>query len=112
MVCASTSCPDLPGQAFDGRQLEEQFSLATSRFLANADKGLRYDADANTLWLSSIFKWYAGDFTGGSTMVAFFARSKVAGWVAEQAPPSLAQTIREREPAIRYLDYDWSLNDR
>ena len=81
-------------------------------FLKSPTKGLRYDEEANTLWLSSIFKWYAGDFTGGSTVVAFFARGKVLSWLLPILPPDLAEKIRQREPKIRYLDYDWSLNDR
>ena len=65
------------------------------------------------LHLSSIFKWYAGDFTGGSTVVAFFARGGVLDWVTQHlADRRLAAELRERRPSVKYLDYDWSLNDR
>ena len=80
--------------------------------LADPGKGLRYDETSNTLWLSSIFKWYAGDFTGGSTVVAFFARGKVLEWVLPYVSDELRDTLVERQPSVRYLDYDWSLNDR
>lgn len=112
VVCASTSCPDLRAEPFTGDRLQAQLADETRRFLADPDKGLRYDRQANTLWLSSIFKWYAGDFTGGSTVVAFFARGSILSWVAEHVPETLAETLREREPSVRYLDYDWALNDR
>lgn len=112
VVCASTSCPDLRAEPFTGDRLQAQLADETRRFLTDPDKGLRYDRQANTLWLSSIFKWYAGDFTGGSTVVAFFARGGVLEWVADHVREPLAETLRERQPTVRYLNYDWGLNDR
>lgn len=112
VVCASTSCPDLRGEAYRAERVDDQLDEQTRRFLADPDKGLRYDRDANALWLSSIFKWYAGDFTGGSTAVAFFARGGLVEWVLPFLPRELAAEIERREPRVRYLDYDWSLNDR
>ena len=113
VVCASTSCPDLRGEAYTGARIDEQLEDQTHRFLADPTKGLRYDAAANDLHLSSIFKWYAQDFTGGSRIVAFFARGGILEWVIEHAGDrDLAETLRKREPSIVYMDYDWSLNDR
>lgn len=113
VVCASTSCPDLLDEAYFGSRIDEQLRRQTQRFLADPSKGLRYDRAANELHLSSIFKWYAGDFTGGSTVVAFFARGGVLDWVIEHlGDRKLAAELREREPSVKYLDYDWSLNDR
>lgn len=112
VVCASTSCPDLRPEAYRAEEIEAQLEDQTRRFLSDESKGLRYDPESNTVWLSSIFKWYAGDFTGGSTVVAFFARGGVLEWVIEHAPKEIAQTLEKREPSVKYLDYDWSLNDR
>lgn len=112
VVCASTSCPDLREEPYRGEVIDRQLDDALQRFLSDPEKGLRYDEEDNTLWLSSIFKWYAGDFTGGSTVVAFFARGRVVDWLLPHLPAALAEQVRRREPKIRYLDYDWSLNDR
>ncbi len=112
VVCASTSCPDLRSEPYRAAELERQLEEDTRRFLADREKGLRYDDESNTLYLSSIFKWYAGDFTGGSTVVAFFARGRVVDWLMPHLPEELAATLKQRDPAVRYLDYDWSLNDR
>ena len=111
VVCASTSCPDLLDEPYRGESIDEQLRSQTRRFLADPSKGMRFDADSGTLWLSSIFKWYAGDFTGGSTVVAYFARSGVAGWVRGQLPEGTAAAIGD-SPKVRYLEYDWGLNDR
>ncbi len=112
VVCASTSCPDLRGEAYTGARLDAQLDDQVRTFLGNQQKGLRYDAKANTVWLSSIFKWYAGDFTGGSTVVAFFARGAVLDWVIDHAPAKMAAALKAKNPSVSYLDYDWSLNDR
>ena len=111
VVCASRSCSDLQPIPFEGAMLEHQLESATREFLENREKGMRFETAESTLYLSSIFKWYAGDFTGGSTAVAFFARGKVLDWVELHLPDHLAIEIQEEDPKVRYLDYDWSLND-
>ena len=111
VVCASASCPDLLDEPYRGEVIDDQLERQTRRFLSDPGKGMRYEAASGTLWLSSIFKWYAGDFTGGSTVVAYFARSGVAGWVLGRLPEEFRERIGE-SPRVRYLEYDWSLNDR
>ncbi len=112
VVCASTSCPDLRHEPYRTAEIDRQLEEDTRRFLDDPSKGLRYDAATNTLYLSSIFKWYAGDFTGGSTVVAFFSRGKVVSWLLPHLPEELTATLEARNPSVRYLDYDWSLNHR
>lgn len=113
VVCASTSCPDLAPFAYTGPAIDRQLRRQTGAFLADPTKGLRYDPAADVLHLSSIFQWYAGDFTGGSTVVAWFARGGVLDWVLDHVEDRrLATDLQDRRPSIRYMDYDWSLNDR
>lgn len=112
LVCASASCPDLRAEAYRVGSLDAQLEDQTRRFLANSNKGLRFDRASDTLYLSSIFKWYAGDFTGGSTIIDYFARGGVLDWVADHLPAGEATQIRKADPSISYMEYDWSLNDR
>lgn len=112
VVCASTSCPDLRPEAYRGDRLDEQLADQTAAFLADPDKGLRYDEAAGRLYVSSIFKWYAGDFTGGSTVVSYFFRDGLLDWVTLRLPADLRARIEAGDPDLVYLDYDWSLNDR
>ena len=112
VVCASTSCPDLRAEPYEADRLEEQLAEQTASFLADSSKGLRFERGDNVVWLSSIFKWYADDFTGGSRIVAFFARGRVLDWVVDHLPQDRGGELAASEPAVRYLDYDWSLNDR
>lgn len=112
LVCASASCPDLRAEAYRGSRLDAQLDDQVRTFLANPRKGLRFDRVSDTLYLSSIFKWYAGDFTGGSTIVAYFVRSGIVDWVVHYLPAGEAAAIRKADPSVSYMDYDWSLNDR
>ncbi|MDX2000662.1 MAG: DUF547 domain-containing protein [Thermoanaerobaculia bacterium] len=112
VVCASTSCPDLLPEAFVPAKLEAQLAGQTRAFLSDPTKGLKLSADGSSVGLSSIFKWYAGDFTGGSTVAAFFARGGVLDWVIAHAPEGTKAKLEAKKPSVTYLDYDWSLNDR
>ena len=112
LVCASRGCPDLREEPYDGEQLDVQLDDQTRVFMANPEKGLRLDGETSVLWLSSIFKWYGGDFTGGSTAVAYLRRGKLVDWIAEYLSPEAVSLIDSARPSIRYLEYDWQLNDR
>ncbi|MFN7947177.1 MAG: DUF547 domain-containing protein [Blastocatellia bacterium] len=114
VVCASTSCPKLQRFAYTGPQLEEQLSRITREFLTDPSRGLRADRDRNEVHLSSIFKWYAGDFTMSSSVLARVkaevSGSEVLDYVKKHAPAEVVQFIIESNPTVKYIDYDWSLN--
>ena len=104
IVCASLSCPDLRPEPYTADRLEAQLDEAARTFLANPAKGLLPGPDGKTATVSSIFKWFSGDFdaVGG---VSTFIRTK--------ADPSVAARIAGLTDAgLSYLGYDWSLNDR
>jgi Protein of unknown function, DUF547/SNARE associated Golgi protein len=103
IVCASLSCPDLRPEPFVAARLGAQLDGQTAAFLGNPAKGFAPGADGRSARVSSIFKWFAGDFesSGG---VAAFIRAKAASDVAVR--------IRALTDAgLSYLDYNWSLND-
>ena len=103
IVCASVSCPDLRAEPYEGARLDAQLDDAVRRFLANRKKGLVPGADGRTAQVSSIFKWFGGDFAGAGG-VAPFIRAK--------ADPALAPEVTGLTDAgLSYLPYDWSLND-
>jgi hypothetical protein len=108
LACPAASCPDLRGEPYRAEALDSQLASQTREFLANPRKGLRYDPQSNTLHLSPIFKQYAGDFTGGSSVLALFsfARSGLADWVVNHVPEELGKILREKEPGVEYLEFD------
>ena len=103
IVCASRSCPVLRDEAYRGRDLDAQLDEAARSFLRDAARN-RYDPASRTLSLSSIFKWFRGDFEAAAgTLPAFVAR---------YADEPIAEALRRGSVHIEFLDYDWSLNER
>ena len=106
--CASIGCPALREEAYIANRLEAQLEDQTRRFLADRSRN-RFAA--GTLEVSRIFDWYAKDFSVGGKGIAsppqFFA--KYADLLADREEDR--QAVRGGRLPIRYLDYDWALND-
>jgi hypothetical protein len=104
IVCASTSCPSLRREAYRAERLEAQLEEALRAFLADPRKGSRLDAAAGVLWLSPIFEWFAEDFEAAGGLRAY---------LAPRLPAESARALAERGEglALRFLDYDWALNE-
>lgn len=99
LVCAARSCPQLRSEAYRAADLSDQLDDQGRRFLGNSAKN-RFDAATQTLYLSSIFKWFRGDFEGKSGSLKAF----VAPYMKEPA-------VTGADVEIEFLDYDWSLNE-
>lgn len=103
IVCASRGCPRLLNEAYSAERLEEQLSRNTVAFFADPTK-CSVDAEQNELQLSPILDWFAADF--GTSTPAMSQR--IADWL-----PESAQVIaRSKDVRVKYLDYDWNLNDQ
>ncbi len=101
--CASMSCPKLLTEAYRAEKLEQQLEAQAISFINNKDKNY-LDREKGILYLSSIFKWYEGDFIkDGETLEEY-----VAGYLS----PDDAEFVRNNEVTIKYLDYDWGLNEQ
>jgi len=110
--CASVSCPPLPPEPYRAETLDAQLDEAARRYLASPE-GSRVDGD--TLRVSSILDWYGQDFV---ERFASFApdgpgdkERAVRGVVIRFGPPEAAVLARKTSARIRFLSYDWSLND-
>jgi hypothetical protein len=104
LVCASISCPPLINEAFLADKLEQQFADASTNFLRDTERN-RFDAENDKLELSKIFKWYKKDFIASAGSVNAY----VAPWMTDDV--ALQTLIANKETKIRFLEYDWSLND-
>ena len=102
LVCAARSCPPLRDEAYVGERLSGQLDDQARRFLATASKN-RVVAGERTVYLSPLFKWYAGDFEKNSGSVLAALQSY---W-----PKDAAAALEKGGFKIRYTEYDWSLND-
>lgn len=100
LVCASKGCPQLRNRAYDAANLDQQLTENGRRFLSRPEN-FRVDARSRTVSISRLFEWYGTDFAS--------------------TPIQQLQALQPMLPAdgggwqgfkVRYLSYDWSLNDR
>ena len=106
--CAAIGCPALRNEAYVSDRLERQLEESTKLFLS--DRSRNY-FDNGRLYVSSIFDWYEEDFErgwGGIDSVAEF----LANYPSELGlDGQTVGSLRAGNLRIRYLRYDWDLND-
>jgi len=96
--CASKSCPPLKPEPFMGASLNRQLEESAIAFINNPSFN-RLKGD--TLYVSKIFEWFAGDFS-----------KDITGYFIKYALGDLRTRLETRRDKIKvkFLDYDWSLN--
>lgn len=107
--CASIGCPALRREAFSASALEDQLEAQTRQFLGDRSRNRLRDG---RLEVSSLFKWYGGDFAqgwrGADSVPGFLALyAEALGLSAEQRAALLRGDV-----TIEFLAYDWALNGR
>lgn len=93
LVCAARGCPPLRPEAYVAGRLEEQLD-AQSRTYLQSPRGLQIDRDKGEARISAIFRWYKEDFPSVPAFVSRHSGRNLDG-------------LR-----IRYIDYDWGLNEQ
>ena len=92
--CAAISCPKLQQRAYTAENLDNQLKNATYEFLGDSSKN---KITEDKVQVSSIFKWYNGDFTENGSLVDYLNQ--------------YTSVNISKEATIEYMDYDWALND-
>jgi len=96
LVCAAKSCPPLRGEAYRGADLDRQLNDQARQFLGDPAKN-RLDVQGRVAHLSAIFEWFREDFeSAGSTLTSYVGRYS-------------GRNLDGYE--VRFLDYDWRLNE-
>ena len=105
--CAAAGCPPLRGEAYVAERLDTQLEDSARRFLRDPRRN-RYVPGGSrpTLELSSVMDWYRGDFSKHGQSLRDFVAARISD------DPAVIEAIRSRQVRVRFLDYDWSLNDR
>jgi hypothetical protein len=120
LVCAAISCPTLRNEPYYAERLDEQLDDQSRGFLGDEAK-FHIDSDKGVVYLSSIFDWYGGDFAGayGTSGKGPALREKYGdekGAVLNFANSYLSeedqQYLAGETYKVKYLDYDWTLNDQ
>jgi hypothetical protein len=99
IVCASASCPALSPVIYTSENVLAKLEQDATRFILS-ERNVRVDSNTKTVTTSEIFKWFQQDFGGSPRSVLNFlgryqkeARLSEPGW------------------KLRFMDYDWSIND-
>ncbi|MHC4727668.1 MAG: DUF547 domain-containing protein [Planctomycetota bacterium] len=116
MVCAAMGCPPLRNEPFIGDKLQEQLDDQTRRFLANPAK-FKIERTHNRIYLSPIFKWFAVDFIkkyGPKKSIGRHSKeeSAVLNFIASYLDKAQKDYVLAGKFKIKYLKYDWSLNEQ
>jgi hypothetical protein len=116
MVCAAMSCPPLRNEPYTGQKLDEQLADQSRKFLANRGS-FRADREKTVLYLSPILKWFAEDFVNKHAPEKNIGRherktSAVLNFIAGHLPKSETDFVLKGNFKIKYLKYDWSLNEQ
>lgn len=98
LVCAAVGCPLLRNEAYQPEYVQTQLDDDAHRFINNPDKVCD---QVSVLYCSRIFQWYKKDFLNISASVPEYIQKYL---VTELPNPSKMK--------VRYLNYDWSLNQR
>ncbi len=98
--CASISCPNLKLSAWEADTFEADLSAAATAYI-DSDRGVAVD-DRGRLTVSSIFKWYKGDFGGNESGVLAHLENYATG--DKKAAIATAGKVKK-------YDYDWNLNE-
>jgi hypothetical protein len=96
--CASKGCPPLISEPYTGSNLDRQLEASARAFVNDPQKNYLQN---ETLYVSSIFKWFSEDFN--RSIVEFISR-----YASDKLKAEL--TAKRDKIRIVYLDYDWSLN--
>lgn len=106
IVCASRSCPSLAREPYSAERIDAELDEAFARFVGDPRKGFAVErhGEAATVRLSSIFKWFAGDFDKQGGALAMISR-----YASEKDRDALARPTRT-PLQIEYMDYDWHVN--
>lgn len=96
LVCAAIGCPLLRNQAYRPERVQQQLEDDAQRFINNPQK-VRYEPPF--LYCSKIFKWYEKDFLKDHASIPVYIQKYLSEPISTDCK-------------IRYLNYDWSLNQR
>jgi Protein of unknown function, DUF547 len=116
LVCAAMGCPSLRNEPYVGDRLEEQLDDQSRDFLGHRLK-FRIDRGKDTVHLSPIFKWFGGDFVNAHAPARRIGRydgevAAMLNFVAGYLEGTDKRYILTGDFKVKYLDYDWSLNEQ
>ena len=101
IVCASVGCPRLRNEAYTEERIDAQLADNARDFFSRP-QNLRLAG--KSLQVSAILDWFGADF--GDNV------GQQLAYLRPYFPAAAQQAAATRGVKVKYLDYDWSLNDQ
>ncbi len=114
LVCAAVSCPPLRTEAYTGERLDEQLDDQGRAFL-NDPRLNRFEPATGLVHLSKIFDWFGEDFRQFAAGSGYTGDERIAGvlaFVSRYLNDPVRSFLEGGDYEVRFLDYDWTLNDQ
>jgi hypothetical protein len=102
LVCAARSCPPLQQFAYTADKFDEQDDAAYRAWLTREDLN-KFLPKEKKVEISSIFKWFKEDFDKAGGIPKILGR---------YAPEAVREFVGSGKYEIKYLPYNWGLNDQ
>lgn len=93
--CASVSCPKLANFAFTEENIDAELERLMKDFINDPS---RNKISSKKIEISEIFNWFKEDFIAEGTVIDYLNK--------------YSDTTIDRKAKIKYLSYDWGLNEK
>jgi hypothetical protein len=105
LVCAAKGCPPLRSEAYTASKLGGQLNDQGKAFL-RVGNGQSFNVEKKQAEVSSLFKWYAGDFGK--------KQKDLIRFLSAFAPSHAAKSMKSEPQSwdVKYTKYDWKINGR
>ncbi|MEZ0229132.1 MAG: DUF547 domain-containing protein [Planctomycetota bacterium] len=104
IVCASKGCPYLRSGAYTADKIDEQLDEQVAKAFADPGK-LKVDRASKTVHATPLFDWFGDDF-GAS-------KAQRLTWIAKRLKdPEDRKVALDSDASLKFLDWDWKLNER
>ena len=103
LVCGAQGCPIVTTYASD--TLNQSLDAALTTFLSDPTRGIHYDEVNDTVYITPILRWFAGDFAGPLAYVSIQQLTPIVIPYLSDAGQRAWHAGR-----IQVRNYDWRLN--
>jgi hypothetical protein len=113
---ASTGCAPLRREPYYGHHLGQQLDDQARIFL-ESDKGIQIHREQRIVDLSALFQWYANEFKtkyppAGPLSDRDPTEAAILTYISGQVPKKDADWLARKIFTVRYMRYDWALNEQ
>ncbi len=108
--CASIGCPVLSNEAYKAENLYEHMKRSAEELLKNRDQ-FRIDYQAEKIYFSKIFKWFRDDFDKFKEVSSYKKNNGIVSFATKYLPKARADFIKNNKLDVKFLHYDWNLNE-